>query len=300
MSQLTPRALGVLQVILAGVCFGFLGVFGRGAFEVGLQATELLGFRFLLASLLTAALCGWRLGPRSLRVSRKELFHFALLGLLGYAVFSSFYFLSLQRLSITLAVLLLYTFPIWVTLGGALFFRDRLTWRQLTSVPLALVGLTLLIGLDFQIQQITGLVYGLTAAITYAAYILLSGPWLRGRNPFVAILYIQLFAGLALFAAGFQSWTRALQVLQLGWPMILGLAIVCSVLAMSLFQAGLQKIKPWEAALLSMSEPVVGIALASLIFQEQLSALQILGAVLVLLAFVGVSRAKSPSSSRST
>ena len=299
MKRLSPRTLGVLQVILAGVCFGFLGVFGRWAFEVGLQPTELLGSRFLLASLLTAVLCGWRFGCRSLQISRANLFHFALLGLLGYAVFSSFYFLSLQRLSITLAVLLLYTFPIWVTLGGALFFKDRLTWIQLTYVPVALVGLVLLIGFDFHVQQATGLVYGLIAAITYAAYILLSGPWLRAQNPFVAIFYIQFFAGLALFAAGFQSWERSLQVFQLGWPMILGLAVVCSVMAMSLFQAGLQKIKPWEAALLSTSEPLVGIALASLIFHEQLGARQIVGASLVLLAFVGVSQEKSPSSSRS-
>lgn len=286
---MSVRLTGVLQVLLSGVCFGFLGVFGREAFKLGLEPRELLGFRFLLASVLLFLFVIIKFGLASCRISRKQLFHFFLLGVFGYAVFSSFYFIAIQSLSITLAVLLLYTFPLWVTLGAWLFLKEALSLRQAFIVPVAFIGLTLLIGFDFQVHRPLGFFFGFASAITYSVYILLSRSWLQNVNSFVAVACIQFFAGLALFLSSYTTAERTLFVLGSSWHLILGLALVCSVLAMTLFQSGLQKIQSWEASLLSTTEPLVGIALAAALYGEHLSSLQAFGAFLVLLSFILIS-----------
>lgn len=282
--------LGITQIILSGICFGFLGVFGRMAFKQNVTPQELLGLRFLAASYLLFMMTSIKYGLRVFKINKFKLFHLAVLGLLGYAVFSSFYFIAIQNLSITLAVLLLYTFPIWVTIGAWIFLKEHLSVQQALIIPIAFLGLIFLIGFDFDVLKSSGLIFGLGSAMTYAVYILLSRNWLRDFNPWVAVCYIQFFAGLALFVMSFQSASHTFEVVQKIWPIILGLAFICSVLAMTLFQSGLQKVKSWEASILSTSEPLTGITLATLFFNERLAPLQIFGAALVILSFVLISR----------
>lgn len=286
---MSVRSLGILQILLSGLCFGFLGTFGRWAYEAGVAPQELLGLRFLLAAIFMAAFIGYRTGFKSLIVNQKAFFHCLVLGVLGYAVFSSFYFLAIQKLSITLAVLLLYTFPFWVVLGGWYFLKEKLSIQQVLIFPLAILGLVLLIGVDLEKYDIAGLTFGFGAAITYAIYILLSRGWLRNSDPYIAVFYIQLFAGLILFAVSFSKFQRVLDIISTSYISIIGLALICSVLAMALFQSGLQKIRSWEASLLSTTEPLVSMSLAVVLFSENLLWSQLLGSFLLLLSFVLIS-----------
>jgi DME family drug/metabolite transporter len=287
--NLSRRQIGIAQVLLSGFCFGFLGIFGRWAYANGTQPEELLALRFLFAAILLGLYLCLSKGLSSLRISKNLILYCSLLGIFGYAVFASFYFYAIQKLSITLAVLLLYTFPFWVVLGGWFFLKEKLTTRQFLIFPLALIGLTLLIGIDFNQFAFAGLVFGTLSAMTYAAYIILSRKWIDNLNPLVAVFYIQLSAGTVLFFKSFQSLERTQSLIYHSWISIIGLALICSVFAMALFQSGLQKIKSWEASLLSTTEPVAGIALAYFIFGETLLWQQWLGAAALLLSFVAIS-----------
>jgi DME family drug/metabolite transporter len=288
-SSLSSKQIGTIQVLLSGVCFGFLGTFGRWAYGEGTQPEELLALRFLLASLLLGVFLFIRSGVSTFKIPLRLIFYCGLLGVFGYAVFASFYFYAIKNLSITLAVLLLYTFPFWVVLGGWIFLKERLLNRQLFIFPMALVGLMLLIGLDFKRVAPLGVFFGSLSAMTYAAYIILSRRWIQNLDSLVAVFYIQFFAGLVLLTTSFENLPRSLTVVQQSWPSILGLALICSVFAMVLFQSGLQKIKSWEASLLSTTEPLTGIALAFLFFGESLQWQQWLGAVALLVSFLFIS-----------
>jgi drug/metabolite transporter (DMT)-like permease len=78
-------------------------------------------------------------------------------------------------------------------------------------------------------------------------------------------------------------------VIHLAWLPLLGLAIVCSIGAMSFFLAGLQKLKGWEASILGTAEPMTSILIAFCLLNERLSLTQFCGAGLVLVAFIFVS-----------
>ncbi|CAN5639945.1 DMT family transporter [soil metagenome] len=287
---LSKRTIGILEVLASGFCFGFLGLFGKRALGKGLTPFEFLAFRYLFA----AAMMGLVVVVKNRRFSslwmgRKKVAMSLALGVLGYAVFSSFYFLALEKISVSMTVILLYTYPVLVSAGGAVFFKERISRSRLPAVPMAFLGLVALVWMDLRVGQPTGLIFGLLAAVFYAVYILLSSHWMKGGDPMASTFWIQAGAGLTLLASSFISIERSAQLIQIAWTEIILTALICSVLAMWLFLSGLLKVKNWEASLLSMAEPITGVALGVLVMGDHLSTLQWLGAGFVLAALALVS-----------
>jgi drug/metabolite transporter (DMT)-like permease len=279
------RRWAVLQVLLSGLAFGTLGVFGKLAFAAGLQPGQFLAFRFSIAALV--------LGAYVLAFRRRELSKLdarsigasLLLGLLGYAVFSSCYFMALQRISASLTVLLLYTYPVLVALGAALFFKERLSRSTWIALPLASLGLALLVWGDLAVHDVTGLLFGIGSAVFYTAYILLSAHWLKGKPALPCVALIQASAGLALSLAHLPRGEIAPLFLA-GWLPIIGAALLASVIAMTLFVIGLQKLPSSQVSILSTAEPISAVFLAGFFLHERLSLPQLLGGALVLAALV--------------
>lgn len=287
---MSKRTIGVVEILLSGFCFGFLGLFGKRAFENGLTPGEFLAFRYLAAAAMTAVLVVVKTKSVSaLGLGKKAVFRSLALGVFGYAVFSSFYFFALERISASMTVILLYTYPVLVAAGGAIFYGERIPAARLPAIPLAFLGLVCLVWLDMRVGQPVGLIFGLLSAVCYSVYILLSSNWLKGVDPLASTFWIQIGAGVVLAATSFSSVERVGEVLSSTWLEILLIAFVCSVLAMWLFLSGLLKVKNWEASILSMAEPISGVAIGILVLGESLSRLQWIGAGCVLLALALVS-----------
>src|SRR5207244_10369840 len=134
-------AAGVALVIGSAVCFGTLGVFGKLAYRLGLTTPQLLSHRFALAAVLlwlAAVMIHQPFAPR------RSLLGLAIMGGAGYVGQSGSYFSALHFIPASTNALLLYTFPVVVTLLAALLFRDALTWVKLAACALACFG-TLLV-----------------------------------------------------------------------------------------------------------------------------------------------------------
>ncbi len=246
--------------------------------------------RYLCAACLTGALVAVRnRSIRSLWLGFRISALSTALGVLGYAVFSSFYFLALGRISASMTVILLYTYPVLVAIGGAIFFKEHIPAARIPAIPMAFLGMVFLVWQDIQVGQPIGLIFGICSAVFYSVYILLSSHWLKGVDAFASTFWIQLGAGTTLLFVGFNSPARVGEVIVKAWPLIVVIAFVCSVLAMSLFLSGLLKVKSWEASLLSMAEPITGVAVGILFLNERLSGAQWIGVGLVFAALTLVS-----------
>lgn len=288
------RWIGISEVLASGFCFGFLGFFGKRAIANGIAPGEFLALRYLLAALMMGLLVSIR--SRSTKMlygdPRMSLICFSL-GVLGYAVFSSFYFMALQTISASLTVILLYLYPVLVTLGDVVFLGERIGWNRWPALPLAIFGMVLLVGADVLGAAGSveiGVLFGFLSALFYSLYILLSAKLLKNADPWISTFWIQLGAGVSLFSLHFRNLDRVYEVAKLAnWDLV-GVSFVCSVLAMSLFLSGLLKVRSWEASLLSMSEPISGIAIGVLLLDERLHLRQWFGVGSVLLALIFVSR----------
>ena len=292
---LNSRSRGVVEILFSGFCFGFLGVLGKSFYSRGGTPGELLSFRFLISAGLLWAYWLVR-SPKSLRLSVPQVFKCSLLGIFGYAIFSSCFFQALTGLSASLTVLLLYLYPVIVATAAWIFFGEKIPGSRLVAIPVAIFGLVAFVWADMHVENASALLFGLGSAIFYSLYILASSRWLVGIPALVAVTYIQTAAGLVLGALYLRDSSHVGTLLAATWPTILAVALVCSVGAMSLFLAGLQKLKSWEASILSLAEPITGVVLAILLLGDRLSALQGLGALAVLGALVFISRPPSPVS----
>jgi DME family drug/metabolite transporter len=285
------RQRGIFQILLSGFCFGFLGLMGKRAFTLGLTPGEFLAYRFLIASVLLGVYFLVR-APRALLIGVAPAVRAFMLGVFGYAVFSSCYFLALRGLSMALTVLLLYTYPIWVTAGARLFFGERLSRLQWGMLPVLLGGLTLLLWGELSARDPWSISYGLLSSVFYAAYILISRRWLRGVAPLPSAFYVILGAGITL-------GLLHLHLRYVGdeaWLVVTATALLGSIAGIGLFLAGLQKLSGSEASMLSLSEPVTAVLLGVCALGERMSVVQWTGAAVVLAGLFVLARTPRASS----
>ena len=295
--------LGFIYVLIAGIGFGFLGIFGKLAFQNNLTVQELLTFRFLLAGVIIGTYL--LIFKRSdLNLSRRQIFISICLGVLGYATFSSLYFFSIQGLSVAIAAMLLFCFPFFVIIGEFLFFKEKISLLKAVSLVMCLVGIFLLIysppSGDSEVAQplidpakIKYIGLALAAALTYSVYVLASGQLQKQTPAGGSSFYVIFSAGLALLTFNFPQIQFAKFLNPHNFFIILGIALVCTILPITCFLLGLQRLSSGTASIVVTIEPVVACIAGYLILNEHLSYLQILGSSIVIAAIATIQRSHS-------
>lgn len=287
------RTVGILLCVASAAFFGAMGIFGKLAYDEGVTVGTLLSVRFALAAAMFWALLAASGRLSSLRrLGRREVALALGLGAIGYAAQAGAYFASLKRLDASLLSLLLYTFPVMVALAAAALGRERLTRGVVSALALASFGGVLVLGgAPSGALDPLGTALGLLAAVVYSAYILTSAPVSARMDPLVLATLVATGAAFTLTVAGVADGDLSPAAVSLGgYGWLAAIAVVSTVGAISLFFAGLSRVGPTTASIVSTFEPVTAIALAALVFGESLSALQLVGAALVLGAVVALAR----------
>ncbi len=274
------RWIGFIEIITASICFGFLGIFGKLAFNNGISVGELLTYRFILAAfLLWSALLLFK--PKWTEISGKQFLISGALGIFGYALFASLYFKAVEGLSVALAALLLYTYPLWVQLI-AFFMGEKPSVWQMICTGIAFTGLIFLLWGQFNISSALGLICGLGSAMAYAIYIVISEKYQKYIRPMTSSLYIISFGAVALLLFHNPSIQRLESFTTTQANIIFGIAILCTIIPMTLVLGSLQKLKKTEVALLSMIEPLTATLASWILLKEGLTVLQMIGGFLIL------------------
>lgn len=285
LGKLSQRNTGFIQIILSGVCFGSLGYFGKMAYAAHIAPGELLALRYSLSAIMMAIII-LLTNPKSLKLSRFQLISSLLLGIYGYALFSSLFFMALTGLSASLTVLLLYTYPIMVAILSRFFLRELLGKVGLFALIIATVGIIGLVWGEWSMSDPKFLAMGIGAAFFYSIYIMFSRKYLNDVPAMPSSFYVQLGAGVILSVINFNSTSRVAEILSMNSLLIFSMAFICSLLAMTLFLAGLSKITSSEASILSTTEPLFGVLIAALFLGESLTPIQLLGGVFIIAAMI--------------
>jgi drug/metabolite transporter (DMT)-like permease len=293
-------SVGSLICLASAVAFGAMAIFGKLAYDEGATVGTLLAVRFLLAAALFWLLVAGTGAARHLRaLSLRDVGTALALGGVGYSAQAGAYFAALKRLDASLLSLLLYTFPAMVTVAAIALGRERANRRTAAALVLASAGLTLVLaGAAAGALEPLGTALGISAAVVYSTYVLTSATVAERIGPLVLSALVCTGAATTLTlggAAGGDLHPGDVSAAGFGW--LAGIAVVSTVGAVSLFFAGLQRVGPTTASILSTAEPLTTVGLAFLAFGESLSPVQlaggalVLGAVLVLSAPAGPARA---------
>jgi len=272
---------GILLVLLSAVSFGLMPIFARLAYAQGVGVDELLFVRFLFAFIIMGVILA---ASRHLILpSMVDLFALVILGALVYFLQSALYFMSLLYSPIAIVALILYTYPVFVTVGSFFLGWEKIAGRLGVAITIAIVGL-LLVANPFGSPLGFGVILAFGSSLGYTIYILSGSKVLRRVRGDVAAFYVMGAASLSFGLTGELSGALHLNFTIIGWFWSVVIVVLCTVFAISAFFIGLSKIGPSRAALLSLMEPATAILVSVWLYGNALSVLQWLGGVLILLA----------------
>ena len=280
---------GAILCLASAAAFGAMGIFGKLAYEEGANVGTLLAARFVIAAALFWLIVVCSKGARALSaLPRRDIAIALALGAVAYSAQAGGYFAALERLDASVLALLVYTFPTIVVVAAIALGRERASRRTTVALGLASTGLVLVLaGAAAGALDPVGTALGLAAAVVYSAYILSSEGVAARIGPLALGTLVCTGAATTLTlgaAAAGDLDPGAVSAAGYGW--LAGLAAVSTVGAVGLFFAGLRRVGPTTASILSTLEPVVTVALAFAVFGESLALAQMAGGAFVLLGCV--------------
>jgi drug/metabolite transporter (DMT)-like permease len=274
------RQSAVALILLSALGFGSIALFANYAYAAGTTPSMLLALRFALAVAILAPI----VRVRRLKLPRgSALAGFALMGLL-YAAQSQSYFTALVYANSGLVALLLYVYPVLVTLLAVALGWEKLDRRTCVLLALAIAGMAVMLGDNLEGRPI-GVLLGLTAAAVYAVYILIGGRISANTDPLAATLIIMAVAALANGALALGG-NSALPTAPSAWIAIGAIAIFSTVIAVACFLVGIKYVGASQASIISTAEPVITLGLGVALLGEAVTTGQLAGGTMVLGAVV--------------
>ena len=273
--------LEYLMIAGAAVLWGTVGVFlrwvdlpGREYFVVFIRATISLAF------LSAVIYFGGR--REQLRLGKHPLL------LLSSGVLLTFHWVvflkALNNLSIGDAEFVTYLAPVFVALLAPLLIKEKLEGATVLALALAVTGMALISltgqgggsGLNG-----AGLLYALTAAMTYA-FLLIILKKLRADTPTLTITFYQTAVNAALLLP-FCAF-RGFPVSPGGWASLLVLGTVHTALAGLVYIYAVKRVKAQHVGIIAYLEPLSAMAFGLVLLGEQPGWQDLAGGILIIAA----------------
>jgi drug/metabolite transporter (DMT)-like permease len=268
---------GPATLLLSAVCYGLNVIPARLAAQAGVGGADLAAWRSAaMLSALAAAVWLTRVSLAVPSAERMALFGFGASGaLVGVGYLSSVAFIP-----VGVAVMIFYTYPALVALATPFVDGRRLTGAALVAFLLAALGVSLAVGTAAEQLDWRGVALAGLASVAAASQLFFGSRAPGGgglRTLFwsqTAMIPVALIPVAAIGPATGQAWAAA------AGPAALVAALY--VAAFGLFTLGMRHASAAQAGVIYCLEPVVAIGAAALWLGERLSAIQYVGAALVL------------------
>ncbi|HHW09250.1 MAG TPA: DMT family transporter [Firmicutes bacterium] len=272
---------GYILTALSAIGFSTLGIFAKYAYMHEVTVTNMVAWRFLLSAVILWVIM---LITRQKLPTVRDILWLALMGGVGYNLMATFFLNANRFASAGLVSAMLYTYPALVTLQVALLGWEKFTLMRMVSLAGAAAG-TLLVALSGENEPgstvYLGVFYGLAAAVVYSVYITLGSRVVERVPPLTSTTFV-CTAG-AVVQVIYASATGALVIPPApARLMIAGQVVLATVLAILFFFAGVSRIGPSRAAIVSTLEPVSAALLGIILLGEVLTPRQVVGVVVVL------------------
>jgi drug/metabolite transporter (DMT)-like permease len=292
--------LAYIYVLLGAALWGIIGLFIDELSQAGFTALQIVTLRVVSAAVMLVLFL-LITDPKLLKIELKDSFSFIGTGIFSIVFFNWCYFTAIEEVSLSVAVILLYTGPAFVAILSRIFFKEPMTNRKLGALAFTLVGCALVIRvIPLSDQHISwfGVLVGLGSGFGYALYSIFGKYALKKYQALTVITYTFIFASVVLLpVSGITIKAEQLASSHV-WIQILGLGFFPTALAYMLYTTGLSMIESSRASITATVEPVVATLLGVLVFDDVLTGYQIFGILLVLTAVVLIQLKKRRASIR--
>lgn len=290
---MNTKRTGVFLAITGAFMWGIMGIFVRGLSEVGFSSYEVSFVRCLLAGVVFLGIKAIK-QPSILKINFKGLIICFIYGIVAYAASFTFYGIAVERIPVAVATVLMFMSPIWVAILGVIIFKEKLSFQTITTIAICIFGAILvsnMIGSKDSKMDIIGILAGLANGFGVALQIMIPRYFAQkhGYDRDTMLVYGFLGAALSLsIVVDFPFIIR--QVAQADVKVIVdlfGVGILCTMVANVCFVKATLYIETTTCSILSALEVVIGAIVGILIFNESMTILQIIGAIIVVVASLG-------------
>lgn len=278
-------------VVAAGICWGIIGVFSKPLAFMGLKAIQITFLRAIVVA-FTLGIYLFFFDRKKLRIHRKDIWMFLGTGIVSIVFFNICYFSAMQKTSLAVAAILLYTAPFLVIFLSAIFFHEKVTHRKLIAVLLAFFGCVLTTGLltssfDARTFSVLGILYGLGSGLGYAMYSIFGNIALKKYHPFTVTFYTFLIATIALAPFAHMQQITYIGLHKSGtFVLILCLGEISTLLPFLLYTKGLKGMDAGKASILAFVEPMIASVISVFWFKEAIKIDGMIGIICIFLAVI--------------
>jgi drug/metabolite transporter (DMT)-like permease len=277
---------GYVLVMIAAVMWASSGTAGKALFENGLLPLDLVQIRVTFSSIVLAVFLAV-FSRDLLRVRLWDVVHFFVLGGVLMALVQFTYFYAISKIQVVAAILLQYLSPVFIGMYSMLLWGEKPTTPKVSALFLAISGSYLVVGgynIGLLHMNIVGILVGLASAVLFSAYALIGEKAMHRCAPWTVVFYCLVFAALSL-----NVFCSPLQYLKADytwhqWALILYVVIAGTVLPFGFYFVGINYIRSTRAAITANLEPISAGFMAYFLLGETLEPLQLLGALLVVVA----------------
>lgn len=274
-----------IVTILAGVLWGIISIFLRTLTAAGFSSLQVMLFRAILSGAMLFVFLLIK-DKSLLKIQFRDIWMFIGTGVISLTFFSLCYFKTILEIGTSIAVILLYTSPIFILIISAVLFKEKITGKKIVALVLTFAGCIFVSGIAGGGQiSAKGFLIGLCAGLGYALYSIFSRYALKKYDSLTVTFYTFIFSGLSLIP--FVHIEQIPQYLNgKTWIFAIGISLLCTVLPYIFYTYGLSGLETGKAAILVTVEPLVGTLVGFLLWGEPVSVVKILGIVLIFASII--------------
>ncbi|WP_043931489.1 EamA family transporter [Bacillus sp. EB01] len=276
---------GILFILLGAGCFGFTPIFAKLGFGYGYSVGQIIIVQMIFASLLLWSFTLLKRGSFK-ELNRKNVLQIMLTGCF-IGLTSIFYYGSLQYLSASLAIILMFQF-VWIgIIFEWIFSKIKPAPVTLLSIMFILIGVFFasnIVNGDIQGLPVKGVIFGLLSAFTYAGFIFFSGKVAVNVDAWTRSSLMVTGSAILVLILFMRDIPTVLPLEQNLLTTAIGVSLFGSVLPPLFFAVGSPLVSGGVANILTSIELPVAILSASLILSETVTSLQWVGIAIILAA----------------
>lgn len=274
----------VSYLVLGALCWSLGGLLIKA---IPWPALAVAGGRGIIAALFLIA------------TNRALRFHFSrdqIIGAIGYAACTVTFCAATKLTTAANAILLQYTAPVWIALGGAWFLGERATRADWVTITVVLGGMVLFFADSLELANVLGNTLAVLSGVSFAGMTIALRKQKDG-SPVESIILGNLLA----FVIGLPWIVRAPALSATGWTALLILGVVQLGVSYWLYARAIKHVTALEAVLIPVIEPILNPVWVLLAMHERPTPLALLGGAVVLTAVtlraassIRATRAKPP------
>jgi drug/metabolite transporter (DMT)-like permease len=285
----------IILIAISAIMWGIIAIFVRKLVSLGFTPMEIVTIRVVTAVFLLGII-GLLKYPGQMKIRLRDSKYFIGTGIFSIVLFNWCYFSSINQLSLSFAVILLYTAPAFVVILSYLFLEESMDVMKIICVMGTLIGCILIAGINIKetpSMNLIGILTGLGAGFGYALYTIFGKFALAKYRPFTVTFYTFLVASIALllFTDLFEKGSMLIreEVILYG----IGLGLFPTVLAYLFYTKGLEKMDSSKASIIATVEPVAATLLSVFLYKEDFGNLEFIGTAIILFSVLLINLPKT-------